>query len=598
MSFATFNQVPSPNILNKNTGAGKIGLVGGQKVQDIFDQIIVTPERFGAAGDGDDDTPYFAAAEAYLSNLGGGILWLDPNKEYSVGSAVTLGTLGKEVFLASHSKNGATIKALSDFTGGLIIVRAGGCLGLNFTGFNLNTVGHHAIQIGTPEVTNPLVRIERILNNGGFYDLIKTTYEYDNGVFDLITSNVAVGHSVIDMNTSGSYAPAASPQFTRLSLRNPDSTRSVGQNKKYGIKLGSSQGAVVSGLISNFDLGFYSLGLNKQLDLKNLEVFDLRSTSLNNLWESEWAPNQSIGTGVYRRPTNANVNGHFYVSTRGGSTGSIEQTWSTVDGGVVTDGEVEWTEVGESVQISLSNDQQVTISNCETQAGIVALKNRSNANTIIQSSRFVGEHCALLNTSGNPCELIAQNNLFGGDILIGTLMQFTGSHNLIIGDTVNDVPNHENGHYTTLNQSFKSGKGVDFSHTNRDGATTQVFDDFAKGVWTPTVTANANCSSPVITTARYIKFADFVRCGIKGTVTVTAASTVTNFKFTLPFNMENVSTSTPSGVVYINWGVVGMGCISDWSAGNDTEVGVLVPAVFVGAPGTYSFTGSFDYVPA
>lgn len=544
-----------------------------------------------------DDQAVIQSFVELVETLGGGFIYCNPNNTIALGSAITLGASGVEVFIGSGGKNGVRFKALSAFTGGMFIELAGGLNGVELEGFDFATVDHNAVEVGNGGVTNPLVHNERILNIGGWYKLIHTNYEYDNGVFDMITSNVTVGHSVMDMITGGSFAPAASPQFTRLSLRNPDATRAVGQQKKSGLILGSSQGALVSGLISNFDKCFDSAGTNKQLSIERFEAFDLRSTGANDLWESAWAATTAYSLNDYIKPTADNANGHFYIVTTAGTSDGSEPTWPTADSGTVSDGTVVWTEVGESVQILITaSDQQVEISATETQAGIVALKNESNANIEITSSRFTGETMSILNTSGSSCSIQADNCLFSGDIELNGTMKFIGSMNNIVNETLGQVPDHEITSFSNVNYSFASGNGPNFALTARAGASSQVLDDYAEGTWTPTVTDGTNLTSAAIVTARYIKIGTLVFCEIEGTVTVGSTSTDSTFKFTVPFNMIGGTTSAPAGMIYTPWGGVGMGLIRDTTGGNATEVSLSVPSTFVNATGSQTFSGGFTYV--
>jgi hypothetical protein len=558
----------------------------------------LTAEMFGAVGDGvTDDFTALVNAEAYLGANGGGFCKLDPAKSYALSAGLTIGTTGSEVFFGCGSKNGATFKALSAFTGGIVILEAGGIDGLNFTGFNNAVVGHQAITIGSASVTNPFVKIANVLNNGGFYDFIKTIYEYDRAEFDGITSEVSLGHAAMDLQTGGSYAPAANPIFKRLSLRNPDLSPAVGTPKKYGIILKRSEGTTIKGAISNFDRGLYLNGENRELDISNLLVLDLRSTVSNNLWEDEFPLSTAVNVGDYFKPPSTLVNGHFYqvTSITTGITGGSHPAYPVTHNGTVVSGGVTLTEVGESICVSVGAEQQVKFSTCRFEDGIVALHNVSNANITLDTVRLVGENAALWNESGSNCELVAENILASGDVHLGTF-RAKGTNNLIVSDTIGDMPSHEDGEWSNTNRQFKSGNGVDFSATNAAGATSQILDDYAEGAWTPTVTANSNCTVPVIATATYVKIGRKMHCEIEGTVTITATSTDTDFKFTLPFAMSNAATSGVGGALSINWGGIGIASIANWTGANDTEVGFLVPSAFVGATGSQSFSGNFSYI--
>ena len=581
------------------TGTGATDRTTQAKLRDT-----VSVEDFGATGDGTtDDRAAIQAAVDHMETQGGGTVLLSSNKNYAVGSAINLGVSGAEVFLDGNGgKNGATIIAKTAFTGGVIIISQGGVKDLNATGAGVDTSGHVFITMGTASVTNPRITIENILNNGGFYDFVKTIYEYDAAVIDRVTSIVDIGHACLDLQTGSAYSPAANPRITNLFLRNPDTTPVVGDAKKYGLILNKSEGAKVTGQMSNFDIGLQESTTsdlaNRELSLNNLLVLDLRSTPSNDLWESAWAATTAYSLDDYRKPTAVNVNGHFYIVTTAGTSGGSEPTWPTVHNSTVVDGTVTWTEVGQSVAVEIGFGQQVSIRNVRFENGIVALKNAGNANYLIDSSRLVGEPTAYVNLATSNSELIMSNCLTSGDIRLvngSVKTRFIGVNNSILAETANEVPDHEVGSFSTENYAFESGNGIDFSDTSAAGATAQVLDNYAEGVWTPTVTANANCTSPAISTARYTRVGRLVFCEVEGTVDITATDLDTNFKFTLPFDMFDASTSALASSIYIYVGGTGMALIADWTGTNATDVGLLLPATFVSATGEKAFTGGFVY---
>jgi hypothetical protein len=580
------------------TGTGAVDRTTQAKLRDT-----VSVEDFGAVGNGTtDDRDAIQAAVDYMETQGGGTILLNFNKNYAVGSAVNLGVSGAEVFLEGGSKNAATITAKTAFTGGVIIISQGGVKNLNATGAGVDTSGHVFITMGTASVTNPRITIESILNNGGFYDFIKTIYEYDSAVIDKVTSIVDIGHACLDLQTGTGLSYAANPRITNLVLRNPDDTPVVGDAKKYGLILNRSEGAKVTGQMSNFDIGLQesttSALANRELSLNNLLSLDLRSTPSNDLWESAWAATTAYSLNDYRKPTAVNVNGHFYIVTTAGTSGGSEPTWPTAHNSTVVDGTVTWTEVGQSVAVELGFGQQASIRNARLENAIVALKNTGNSNCLIDSTRLVGESTAYVNLATSNSELIMSNCITSGDIRLvngGVKTRFIGFNNDIQGETANEVPDHEAGSFSTENYAFESGNGIDFSATSAAGATAQVLDNYAEGVWTPTVAASANCTSPAIATARYTRVGRLVFCEIEGTFDITATDTDTKFNFTLPFNMFDASTSALASSVYVSGSGVWDALIADWTGANATVVGLLLPATFVSATGSKSFSGGFVY---
>lgn len=487
----------------------------------------------------------------FVETQGGGHIYCDPSKTCALGSAVTLGASGTEVFLGSFGKNGARFKALSAFTGGMFIELAGGLNGVELEGFDKDTPNHDAVEIGNGTVTNPFVSNTNVLNIGGWYRLFHTDYEYDRAHWESITSEVELGYAVFDLQTGGSYAHAANPKMLRLSLRNPDTSPSVSEQKKYGIILKRSEGAEISGAISNFDRGIWLNGENREVDLNDLLILDLRSTPANDLWQSAWAATTAYSLNDYRRPTAANANGHFYIVTSAGTSDGSEPTWPTSDAGTVVDGTVTWTEVGESIGLYVGAEQQVNVEKCRFEDAICAFYNASNANTKIGSSRLVGENAAILNMSSAGCELNMENCLIAGDIeLSGAAgnMAFAGTMNLIQSDTLGQVPSHENGTYQAGNSAYASGNGIDFSQTSRSGATSQILDDYAEGTYTPVATNLTEVGGAATITGFYTKKGNEVYFQITVTPVTNTSATANSTYFTSPFGVLRASTCQAVGL--------------------------------------------------
>jgi len=506
----------------------------------------------GATGDGTtDDQVAIQAAVDYAETQGGIDVVLNSFKTYGVNSAINIGATGQETILVgSGSKNGSTIKALSAFTGGVLIISQGGPRDVNFTGFDKDISGHVAITIGTASVTNPLITIDGVLNNGGFYDFIKTVYEYDRGIINRVTSEVPIGHAVMDLQTGGSYSQAAAPKISGVSIRNSDTSRSVGDPKKYGIIIRRSESASISGICSNFDTGLLINGENRNLSIDNFLVLDLRSTPANDLWENDWAATTAHSLSEYIRPTGANANGHFYIVTSAGTTGASEPTWPTSDGGTVVDGTVTWTEVGESVNIAIAAEQQVKITNVRSETAIVALKNISNSNNSVYNSRLVGESSAILNVSGSNNQMLLMNNLISGDVYLGSTMKVTGINNFVSSDTIGAMPDHESGAWSNTNYVFNGGNGIDFSSRINPGSTYEVLDNYADGAWTPTAAAGANTANPAITVADYTLIGNACHCYIVGDFDITASGALTTeFSFTVPIDMTDATSPRIFGAV-------------------------------------------------
>ena len=583
-----------------------------------FNEIFV--DDFGAVhNDGTtDQQTFFQAAETWRGANGGGSIGMYPKRQYVLGSKVDVGLAGNEVwFDGQDSKDGATIIAKTAFTGGLFVITQGGVKNCNGTGAGVNTSGHTFVYIGTALSTNPRLDLDNLLNNGGFYEFVSSDYEYDNGIIGTITSIVAIGHTPVRLQTGAGLAHSANPKIGPLFLRNPDSTPVVGTAKKYGAIIDRTEGAEIWGQCSNFDqglrLGTTSALSNREVDINNFLSLDLRSTVSNDLWESAWAATTAYSLDDYRKPTAVNANGHFYIVTTAGTSGGTEPTWPLGHNATVVDGTVTWTEVGQSIGIEIIFNQQISLNHVRCEDGIVALESSTNSNIIVTNSRLVGEDTAILNApaNGNNAELIMENSLTSGDLRItstaGAKIRFTGTNNLVTTpETAGEVPNHEGSSFSTGNYAFKAASGLDFTDNSSTDATSEILHKYTEGTWTPTVTAQTNTSAAAITTALFTVIGNKCFCGIRGTVTVTADNTESDFKFTLPagFPMHSATISDVGGTIKLITGNADTAIctVASNTNGNATDVALTIPkksiAVSGDTTGSLTFFGNFSYTIA
>jgi len=89
--------------------------------------------------------------------------------------------------------------------------------------------------------------------------------------------------------------------------------------------------------------------------------------------------------------------------------------------------------------------------------------------------------------------------------------------------------------YLSGNVIVSTGKGIDFSATSGAG-TSELFDDYEEGTWTPVITANVTPATVSYTAqvGRYSKVGDVVTCGLFMNCNITVGG-VGSLQVSLPF---------------------------------------------------------------
>jgi len=181
-----------------------------------------------------------------------------------------------------------------------------------------------------------------------------------------------------------------------------------------------------------------------------------------------------------------------------------------------------------SVSGTLSNANTAKLDANQTFTG----SNNFTENVYIQNSSF--PTFSLYNASGERVKLYYDTNTAAA----------------VLGTTVTApvkfyVNNGEVASFTTSgNLAFPSGKGIDFSATAGTG-TSELFDDYEEGTWTPSVSAGAISGTSVTYTGNYTKIGNTV------TVWFRAANTAGDIQVssyaalgTLPFTAASEGTGT------------------------------------------------------
>jgi len=130
-----------------------------------------------------------------------------------------------------------------------------------------------------------------------------------------------------------------------------------------------------------------------------------------------------------------------------------------------------------------------------------------------------------------------------------------------------------------------SGSGITFPATQSASTNANTLDDYEEGTWTPSITADTNCSALSVSGSPwYVKVGGLVTYCVKITFTVTSSGSTTAFYFAAPF-AQSTLTDIQGGSAALNLGAsYTAGGVVDSSAGN-SDVYVSFSAAIVSSSG-------------
>ena len=397
-----------------------------------------------------DMTSAFDAAQA--AGITAKIGTIKYSGKLAIASPVVVGTSGYPInFVGEGAGTGCEVKALSAFTGGLFNILSGGVSGCVLTGFDSTTVGHSGIVLGNGTYFNQLITVYNITNGGGLYDVINSIHECDRLRISLITSYNSIGRAVIWIVSS---APPASLKIERCSMQNPTPNPVAGSAKKYGIYVNKTEEATIdSCIINRFDVNIF-LGYDQKNwspKISNIHIEERRDSVYS---ATAWTATTAHSLNDYTRTTAINCNGHFYICTVAGTTGSTEPTWPTTTGGTVVDGTVTWAECGSSIGISLGQNDNGVMENIWIDQTLVCINSISaNSMRLIDSTHLQASQSFYLQVASQST-ISLDNCSISGDIRLtgGSATTYWSARNTTItSDTVGDVPSVPQGYFS--NQS-------------------------------------------------------------------------------------------------------------------------------------------------
>ena len=572
-------------------GVGAVATTLQVKLNDV-----VSVKDFGAIGDGSDESAKIQAGVNELIARGGGTLLLDPSKTYKVGSAITVGLTVSGVKACIDGQGGATVEALTAFTGGVFIVgSASQVRNLWGKGANLETAGHCFIYCGTPTYTNVSPIVDNVRNVGGFYDFVSSDYELDNAKIDVV-SYFPVGRSVV-YSGANAYAPSAGLSVS-VTCRGRTADPVVGSPRTTAVYIAQAEDSRIKLVCSYFDRSYYLGASCRNVKVDESLCLEFRSA----LFATKWAALTAYTAGQFRAPTLARSNGRFYLCTTSGTSGAAEPTWPEAFNATVADGTVVWTEIGMSVAGDHVTAKSTTIQSSRFEDFNVCLLGEGDHTTSIHDSRLVGNCSYAAYTNGTASAMVATNSILSGDLRINSTIpasggntQFTGINNSVSNDTSLVVPNHARSFYSS---QPVAGTGVKFPATAVASADVNTLDDYEEGSAALTVVSSSNYTTVSFVDGTYVKVGKLVTLSGQFTGTVTAATTLTWVQFeSLPFN-QAANTSRAIGTSSLSGNQYAAGTVIDASGSNATRFIAGMPGASVVGTGVQTMTFTITYEAA
>ena len=573
-----------------SSGAGAVATTAQVKLRHTVHAI-----DYGAIGDGSDEKAELQAALDYLVTQDGGTLLLDPSKTYKVGSALTIGTTVTGVKVCIDGQGGATIEALTAFTGGVLIVgSASEVVNLWGTGAGYTTAGHCFIYCGTATYTNVSPHISNVRSNGGFYDFVSSDYELDLAYIE-VTSFFAVGRAVVYSGTNA-YAPSSGLTII-VNARGDTTTPVVGSPRTTCVYVAMAEDSRIKINASYFDAMYFLGSSCRNVKVDESLVLEFRGA----YFATKWAALTAYTEGQFRAPTLALTNGYFYLCTTAGTSGAAEPTWPVTYNGTVADGTVVWTEIGSSIAGWHSNAKQTLIQSSRFEDFNVCLRGLADHTTSVRDSRLVGDCSYIAYTNSTSSALVAVNNTLAGDLRINSTIpassgktQFSGAHNSITGDTAAVVPNHAQSVYSS--QPYQT-IGIKFPATAVASSDGNTLDDYEEGTWTGIYVSDGNVTgTPTFSNGTYVKIGRLATLFGQWTADITATGAETFIQFEgIPFT-QRANASQAVGTASLAGNTYAAGTVIDASAGAATRfiVGFSVAATTVNGSRVITFSITYE----
>jgi hypothetical protein len=164
---------------------------------------------------------------------------------------------------------------------------------------------------------------------------------------------------------------------------------------------------------------------------------------------------------------------------------------------------------------------------------------------------------------------------------------------------IKDVSANRDVHIVTGDIVFDvAGRGIDFSADgNVSGATSELFDDYEHGTFTPAMNQGINVTSYTNQDGHYVKVGNLVQVSFRIQLSGSGSSNHVRFQG-LPINSANLTNYHSGGIVtYTNIpGISGSGITSVWQGGNSSLCELYKDGNSSVATGSGGFTSKEIYI--
>jgi hypothetical protein len=383
--------------------------VTGTDYVGVRDYDMLMVRFFGASGDGD-STAAIKAAEIIATTYGKD-LHGDEDVTYNISEEIVLGSLHPDGYPFTLDLHWATVNTTEAITAFL-------CLKGQVHNFYLDTditdkynESLCGIELGRyPDY--PLQNyvgkiIKNIKTKNSFYNVIKSEIELDGTLIDNIIHFFASGDAAISLTNGNPVDESRSAGLRLLNLHLADLTKDSSYESgtpDVGLRLSSTEDAIVRGIINSYDITFDSSGTsggnrnNRNLKLQLHRDAHKADAARNG---ALFVSSTEYVVGDYVFPTvSSDAVGYIYKCTTAGTTDSSEPAWDTDYESETTSGTAIFKNVAYIVNHRFGSDARVTINHAVNNNNNCAVLFESQAEIVVESMGLTCENGVLVKQNG------------------------------------------------------------------------------------------------------------------------------------------------------------------------------------------------------